>query len=83
VGAPQYTATHDDPDAWRDLFYGLTDERPHILKKEIDRCLDETLMERDNNETAVAHYWKSKQYDYQHISRRGGCLQNSSLRSGG
>jgi hypothetical protein len=26
-------------------------------------------MERDNNEKAVAHYWKSKQYDYQLISQ--------------
>ena len=29
----QSTATQDDPKAWRDPFYGFTDERPHVLKK--------------------------------------------------
>jgi hypothetical protein len=67
--APQSTVTQDDPNAWRDLFYGFTDKRPYILKKEIDRYLDEILMERDNNENKVAYYWKSKQYDYQIISQ--------------
>jgi len=51
------------------LFTEFTDERPHILKKEIDRYLDEILMERDNNENKVAQYWRSKQYDYKLISQ--------------
>lgn len=61
---PQSTVTQEDPDAWRDPFHGFIDERPHTLK-EIDRYLDEILMERDNDENKVAYYWRSKQYDYE------------------
>jgi hypothetical protein len=69
VEAPQSAIAQEDPDAWRDPFYGFTDERPHILKKEIDRYLDEILMERDDDENKVAHYWRSKEYDYELISQ--------------
>jgi hypothetical protein len=44
-------------------------KQPHILKREINQYLDEILIERDDDENKIAHYWRSKQYDYELISQ--------------
>ena len=60
-----------DQNAWRDPFFEFRDTRVYQVRSELDRYLNEPLVDRSTKDShlRVAEYWKAHQYDYPILSQ--------------
>jgi hypothetical protein len=70
----ELSSSEEDDNAWRDPFYEFRDIRVHQVRSEIDRYLEEPLIDRSKKDSylRVVEYWKANQNGFPILSQMAG-----------